>query len=332
VRSEPDGSAAIRQGFQIVFLLLNVWIGVQFYAWVRYYETGGASIQVSRPPGVEGWLPIAALMNLKYVVLTGEVPQVHVAGMFLLIAFLGISLLLRKAFCSWLCPVGTLSEWLWQGGEAMFGRTFAPPRWLDVVLRGAKYVLLGLFLAAVGSMPAESLQAFLTSPYGLVADVKMLDFFRRLGTTGAVVIAAIVVASVLVKNAWCRYLCPYGALLGLVALVSPARIRRDPDLCIDCEKCARACPSRLPVDRVATVRSAECTACLSCVAVCPARGALGLSWGPVRRTQPWVVAAAIAVLFCGVVLFAQIAGHWHTTLPDAILFDLIPRAAQFGHP
>ena len=53
------------------------------------------------------------------------------------------------------------------------------------------------------------------SPYGLVADVKMLNFFRDLGTVGAAVILGLVVLSVFVKNAWCRYLCPYGALLGL---------------------------------------------------------------------------------------------------------------------
>ena len=52
-----------------------------------------------------------------------------------------------------------------------------------------------------------------------------------------------VVASVFVQNFWCRYLCPYGALLGLTSLLSPLRIRREPAACIDCAKCAKACPS-----------------------------------------------------------------------------------------
>ena len=47
----------IRRGAQTAFLLLNIWLGVQFYIWVRYFETGGQSMYVSRPPGVEGWLP-----------------------------------------------------------------------------------------------------------------------------------------------------------------------------------------------------------------------------------------------------------------------------------
>src|ERR1035437_10272353 len=96
-RPAPDQSQAIRRAVQLLFLALNVWIGVQFYLFVRYYETGGTSMYASRPPGVEGWLPIASLMNLKVFVFTGRIARVHPAGMFLLLAFFGMSLLLRKA-------------------------------------------------------------------------------------------------------------------------------------------------------------------------------------------------------------------------------------------
>jgi len=91
---------------QMAFLALNVWIGIQFYLFVRYYETGGGSLLVARPPGVEGWLPIASLMNLKVLLATGGIPKLHPAGMFLLIAFLAMSWIFRKSFCGWLCPVG----------------------------------------------------------------------------------------------------------------------------------------------------------------------------------------------------------------------------------
>jgi polyferredoxin len=322
----------MRQSVQLAFLLLNLWIGTRFYLFVRYYESSGATPFVDRPPGVEGWLPIAALMNVKYLALTGDVPTVHPAGMFLLIAFLSISLLFRKAFCSWLCPVGTLSEWLSNGGEAIFGRNVRVWRPVDVILRGLKYVLLGLFLYAVGSMSTPDITAFLESPYGLIADVKMLDFFRHMGTTSAVVIGVLLLISVPVKNAWCRYLCPYGALLGLVALLSPTRIRRNADLCIDCAKCARACPAGLPVDGIASVRSAECSACMLCVTACPALGALDLSLSKRRILPAWALAAATLTIFLAVVGFARAAGYWHTLVTDAQYRDLIPRAAEFAHP
>ena len=64
-------------------------------------------------------------MNLKYFVPTGRVPEVHPAGMFLLVTFLGISLVFRKAFCSWLCPIGTPSQWLDEGGRSLTRRDSA---------------------------------------------------------------------------------------------------------------------------------------------------------------------------------------------------------------
>ena len=332
VRRVPDRSQLLRRSVQAAFLLLNLWIGARFYFFVRYYETGGQTAFVGRPPGVEGWLPIAGLMNLKYALLTGSVPDVHPAAMFLLVAFVVISFVARKAFCSWLCPIGTLSEWLWEGGREIFGRNVQAPRWLDIPLRSLKYLLLGFFGYAVASMAVPDLHAFITSPYGLVADVKMMNFFRRIGTTGAGIIAMLLVGSVFVKNLWCRYLCPYGALVGLVSLFSPARIRREADVCIDCAKCAKACPSLLPVDKVTTVKSAECTGCLECVAVCPAQGALRLSVGRSRAIPTWAVAATIAAVFLGIVGFAQLTGRWHSNVADAVYRELIPAADGYAHP
>ncbi len=332
VRAPADRTQRWRRGFQLAFLALNVAIGVQFWAFVRFFESGGETPYLPRPPGVEGWLPIAALMNLKAALLTGELPRRFPAGMFLFVAFLAITLVFRKAFCSWLCPIGTLSEGLWKLGRRVLGRTFALPRWADLPLRALKYVLLALVVWAVAGMSAEAIDAFMASPYGLVADVRMLDFFRHMGTLAAAVIAGLVAASVLVPNFWCRYLCPYGALHGLASWLSPVRIRRDADACIDCAKCAKACPSRLAVDVKASIASPECTGCLECIAVCPVKDALELS--PRRRAPlpAWAVAAGIAALFLGITAFARLTGHWHTAVDPRVYQVMIPRAGELEHP
>lgn len=323
----------IRRSVQVAFLLLNVWIGVQFYIWVRFFESGGVTTYMTRPPGVEGWLPIASLMGLKYTLFTGLVPEVHPAGMFLLTAFVAISIIFRKAFCSWLCPIGTISEWLWQGGRELFGRTFMLPRWLDVPLRSLKYILFGLFAWVVATMPVAEILAFLTSPYGVVADVKMLGFFRDAGRLTIQVCGVLVILSVVTRNFWCRYLCPYGALMGLASLLSPMRITRDPVSCIDCGKCAVACPSSIPVDVLTMVRTAECNGCLTCVSVCPVKDALEMrTLARRRRVTAPQIAMGVAVIFIAIVGYAKFAGHWHGHVPDAMLFDLIPRAATFAHP
>jgi polyferredoxin len=331
-RVSPDRSQAWRRLVQILFLILNVLIGFQFVLFVRYFESGGHSIHVSRPPGVEGWLPIAGLMNLKYFLSTGQVPALHPAAMFLLVAFLAISILLRKAFCGWLCPIGTISEALWKLGRRLLKRNWIVPRWLDLPLRGLKYLLLALFIYAVAGMSAASIEVFLSSPYGLVADVKMLRFFQDLGQTGAITLGILLVFSIIFQNFWCRYLCPYGALMGLAALLSPAKIHRDKDRCIDCARCTKACSALLKVDKLACIRSAECTACLECVAVCPAEGALQMSLGRKRRLSPWVIAAGIAVLFFGIVGAARWRGKWSSDIPDSTYEQLVPQLDQLSHP
>jgi polyferredoxin len=342
-RTAPDRSQLIRQIVQGIFVALNLWLGLQFYLWVRYFERGGTGLAVSRPAGAEGWLPIAGLMNFKYFLLTGRVPSVHPAAMFLFMAFLLISLLAKKAFCSWLCPVGTFSESLGKLGKKIFRRNLRLPRWADLPLRGLKYVLLGFFVFVIGSMSAEALDDFMHTSYGLVADVKMLNFFRNMGETAFLVIAVLVLLSLLVENVWCRYLCPYGAMMGLASLLSPLKIRRNPAACTDCGKCSRACPANLPVDRLMQVRSVECTACMACVAACPARDALQFSLAPNQPslpTQPWfrrpvsplAVAGILACVFFGLVLFAKATNHWQTILPREVYLRLVPHANEASHP
>ena len=338
-----DTSQRTRHFVQGFFMLLNGWIGIQFYLWARYYERGGVGLSVPRPPGVEGWLPIAGLMNTKYLLVTGHVPEMHPAAMYLFIGFLLMSILLKKAFCSWLCPVGTFSEYLWRIGRRFFGRNLQLPRWFDISLRGLKYILLGLFVAVIGVMSAEALDGFMATPYGLLVDVKMLNFFRNMGITAAVVIGLLVVLSMLVQNFWCRYLCPYGALMGLASLLSPVKIRRDTEACIDCSKCSKACPAGLAVDQLVQIRTVECTACMACVSVCPAQDALQLALPPRkavtaaerwrrRSVSPVAVCAVLAYLFFGVVLIARSTNHWQTNIQKEVYMHLVPRANSLTHP
>ena len=341
-RAAPDRSQRIRHIVQGVVALLNVWIGAQFYLWVRYFERGGQGLAVARPAGVDGWLPIAGMMNAKAFLSTGRVPAIHPAAMFLFMAFVLMSLLVKKAFCSWICPVGTLSEALWKLGRKLFRGNFSLPRLLDIPLRSLKYVLLGFFVFIVGTMSVDALQGFMAAPYGLIADVERLDFFRGISATGAIVVAILAVGSILVQNFWCRYLCPYGALMGLVSLLSPVKIRRDAEACIDCGKCAKSCPAQIPVDRLAQIRTVECTSCMECVAVCPAQNALQLSLLPRRNPGPtgrWfrrilspvAVACILASLFAGVVLLARATDHWQTHIPNQMYLDLIPHANDLSH-
>ncbi len=139
-----------------------------------------------------------------------------------------MSLVLAKSFCSHICPVGLLSELLGRLGLRLVGRTLTPPRWLDLPLRGLKLLLLGFFVWAVWvAMDPAGVEAFLDSPYAQVADVKMWLFFAAPSRLTIAVLGVLVVGSVFVRDLWCRYLCPYGALVGLLGRLAPLKVARD---------------------------------------------------------------------------------------------------------
>jgi hypothetical protein len=186
---------ALRLTTQLAFLALCVWIGVEFHHFVRWGLSGGAEPFAPRPPGVEGFLPISALIGLKHWLLTGTINSIHPAALFILLAVILISIGVKKAFCSFLCPVGTLSEYLWRLGRAAFGRNLRMPRWLDYPLRSFKYLLLLFFLWAVARMDGPTLAAFIGSPYNKVADIKMYRFFAELSSLALKVLVGLGVLS-----------------------------------------------------------------------------------------------------------------------------------------
>lgn len=323
----------LRRLVQWSVLALCLTLGVQFGRFVRHFETFGQTPFVQRPPGVEGFLPIGALVSLKHWLVNGVIDAIHPAALVLFIIFLTLALLAKNAFCSWLCPVGTLSDGVWLLGRKVSGRTFRIWPWLDRPLRGLKYLLLFFFVKLIVlDMPAEAVQGFLNSPYWAIADVKMLHFFMAPSTLTLAVVGVLTALSLLYRNFWCRYLCPYGALLGLLSLASPLKIRRHRGYCIDCRRCSSVCPGQIIVHRQQTVYSTECTACLTCVANCPAPGALGLHLGSWRRPLPgWGFALLVLLVFAGGIGFGMLTGHWESALQYQDFQRLIPLAARFGH-
>jgi polyferredoxin len=319
---------------QSLFALLCVWIGVEFHFFVRYLETRGLEGSAYRPSGVEGFLPISSLMSLYHFILSGEIHPAHPAGFFILVAVLAVSLVFGKAFCSWLCPVGFLSEMLGDIGDKIFKQRLKLSRFADYPLRGIKYLLLGFFVWSIFFlMTPLALKAFLGGPYNLVADIKMYYFFAEISRPALLVIGALLFLSLLFRNFWCRCLCPYGALLGILSLFSPHKIRRRPQNCIDCGRCAGVCPSFIKVDRVKTVISDECTACLNCVDVCPVKDTLEYENILVRRRiPPKTVVPGIIVIFILITGLGMLSGHWHNNITIDEYLHHQEFLKSYGHP
>ena len=330
---KADRAYRARVVVQVLFALGSVLIGIQI---TRFYQAARAGTLPlpTRPPGVEGYLPISGLMGILDWVHQGTLNTIHPAATVLVLVALAMAYLFRKAFCSWVCPVGFLSELLARFGRWSFGRNFNLWKWVDIPLRSLKYLLLAFFLGAVISMSAGELQAFIQSPYNRVADVKMGLFFVQLGRTGTIVMGVLVLTSIFVKGAWCRYLCPYGALLGLFSWVSPARVTRNLDQCVSCGLCDRVCMARLPVSKKNRVISPECTGCLDCIAVCPVTDALELAAPRRRRVSPVAFAGSVLGLFFAGYLGARATGAWANEISDVEYVERLQNihSPQYGHP
>ncbi len=309
------GTQSGRKLVQWGFVLLILAIGLQFILFVR--QAGGSGpITLARPPGVEAFLPISALISLKYWLLTGHFTAIHPASLVLLLIIAATAVLLKKGFCGWVCPFGLLSEYLARIHLWIFGRPRRLPQWLDYPLRGVKYLLLGFFAYAIfWGMDTNALAAFLDTPYNRAADIKMYLFFAQASAVTLKVLAALVLLSILVRHFWCRYLCPYGALLGLLSWLSPLKIHRSATRCIDCGKCTRVCPASIKVDKARTVWSDECNACLQCVDACPVKQTLQLSVTERRGILPrsWYP-LVLLLLFAAGIGAACMAGRWHSSI------------------
>ncbi len=289
----------LRRGVQALSLIL-------FVALVVY------TLRDVRPPlPADTLLRVDPLAGLAAMIASRRFLVRFVPGLVLLLA----ALLLGRAWCGWLCPLGTLIEWTSPAPTAAGARPTSG--W-----RRAKYLLLLLilfsalwggltllildpltiFVRGMGTVVLPALTSLVTAVETALYRIPALRgglgafdaavrgallTYEPTYTSGALAIAALLggigALNLVAPRAWCRYACPLGGLLGLVSKVSWLR-RRVSDACVGCHACEKACPLGT-VDGKAGFASdsAECTLCLDCAPVCPTNAiSFRGGWGPWR--------------------------------------------------
>lgn len=139
---------------------------------------------------------------------------------------LAVALFFGRTFCAAVCPHGALQD-------LVLVKPLKVPSWLENGLGLLPYVFLGagVWLAATGSI-------FLFCQYD-----PFVPLFRLNGRTAMVVTGGLLLAiGTVIGRPYCRFLCPYGALLKMASMVTRWRIRTTPDYCTQCRLCEASCP------------------------------------------------------------------------------------------
>lgn len=204
-------------------------------------------------------------------------------------------LLLGRAFCAWLCPLGAVLEgvdWLRERGlrpllgrlrrsGRLRGRWGRLPDWQPP--RAVRFALAGLLLLAgmVAGLPLFEL----ISPQATLMRALAFGAGLQLWLVALVALFDLLVA----RRGWCRHLCPAGAAYSLISRTGLLRVRLDPGRCTGCRECLSACPMGEATLRPAVTGRVEaradaltCTACGACIEIC-SRRALGFTW-----QVPWL--------------------------------------------
>jgi polyferredoxin len=223
----------------------------------------------------EAFCPFGGVESLWGLVTQGEFTcALGPLNLSMLIAVLALTLVAKKAFCGWACPIGFLGELAARLGGRVWRRRPKVPTRIDNRLRLARYGVVAVVLFVTYRSGELILRGY--DPFYL-----LFSGFGH-GSAGAiswVVLALIAVGAVVVPLLFCRYLCPLGAVLDPAGRLGLIHVRRDAARCTGCGRCGRACLHAIPVHEVAVVRHRDCTNCLECVDACPEKGALGLHLG-----------------------------------------------------
>ncbi len=227
-----------------------------------------------------------------------------IAGLGLGVLTIALTLVAGRAWCGWICPLGTLLD-------LMPSRRTRAGQDLGATWRAVKYGILALIVTgglagsitlmvldpitlltrAIASFVLPLADALIHAVEVALVEVEPLQdavyafdaWLRRTilpaqpafvaaNTAVGVLLVLVLAANAIRRRFWCRTLCPLGGLLGLISRVSLFRHSVNQSACVSCGRCASACPTGAIVpESDYRADSAECIACMECLVACPTR-------------------------------------------------------------
>lgn len=240
------------------------------------------------------------------------VKKIHDSSVVILTIILVSSVLFGPAFCSYVCPLGSLQEWVSKIGKKLFKKQYNHfvPKSVDQYLRYTRYLVL--IWTVYLSTKSLKLVFEAYDPY-----YALFNFWTgEVAITSLIVLGVVIILSLFVERPWCKYACPFGALLGLTNFIKIFKIRRNAPTCINCSKCSNHCPMNIHVSEKEKVMDQQCISCNICTSenTCPVNDTVTFSTKatPTKHISSKVVAISLIILLFGGIAIGKIAGVFIT--------------------
>jgi len=285
------------------WILMSVLV---FISWIgyRHQVLGGGPAGV---PTVDALCPFGGLESIYSWVKNGFWLRRVALSSFVLFAGTAIVTIIGgRIFCGWICPLGALSELSSIIGKKLGIKKMELPSSFDRPLRLLKYIILAVILYTTWSLGSLTFRPY--DPWA--AWMHMSAGWSEYGY-GTLVLGLTLLAGIFIERFWCRYLCPLGAALGIIARFSFIKVHRDETSCINCGKCHTACPVGLSPNKDIVQKNGECIVCGQCNTVCPVKDAMKI--GTTGKNFSFVKVGIVGIaLFLSVIAGAKLTGNWQT--------------------
>jgi polyferredoxin len=259
-------------------------------------------------PSVHAICPLGGLENLwAWVGGQANLQKLFSGTLTLFFFTLAFALVFGRAFCGNICPFGALQEFVGK----IWKRKLEVPEKADRVLRLFKYPIL-IFITAMAWITAT----IWIAPYDPWAAFAHIwtgsELFAEM-RIGAAVLVVVLAASIFVDRFFCKYLCPAGALYGIISKISFYKIKREN--CQSCGQCTKICPMDIEINKANIARSSECIACGQCITVCPPENNAIKMTVFYKNVKPVAFTLLVLALFFGSLLIFNAAGIYQVTVP-----------------
>ena len=261
----------MRLAVQIFFLALIILISFNHFR----SEQGLPPLLIGAP-SLHAVCPFGGVVTIYTYFTEGAfIQKIHQSSFTLMWLVLALTLLFGPVFCGWVCPFGTVEEFIGKIGRKIFKKrynNFIPSK-LDKLLKYLRYVIL--LLVVINTAISGKLLFANFDPYFALFNIWSSEVTRL----SLLVLGLVLIGSLFVERPWCKYLCPLGALLGIFNLFRIVKLKRNKKTCINCKACDRICPMNINVSTSKVVSNHQCISCFLCTdeITCPVNDILNFS-------------------------------------------------------